>query len=115
MLLVPQLLFTLGVAWLLAAAGVFFRDLGQMIGFALTLWFFLTPICYPETSLPATAAPWLAMNPIYQLVRMFRQVLLDGVHPAPVALAKLWLVSLAAFFLGYSFFHKLRKSFADVV
>ena len=63
MLLVPQVLFTLGFAWFLAALGVYLRDLGQMIGFLLTLWFFLTPICYPEASLPPEAAGILTKNP----------------------------------------------------
>ncbi len=36
------------LSWILAATGVFVRDLGQVIGFLLTLWFFLTPICYEE-------------------------------------------------------------------
>ena len=47
-LLIPQILFTAGVSWFLAALGVFVRDLGQIMGFVLTLWFFVTPICYPE-------------------------------------------------------------------
>ena len=51
-LLVPQLLFTLGLCWFLAAMGAYMRDLGQIIGFVLTLWFFITPICYPDTNLP---------------------------------------------------------------
>ena len=51
-LLVPQILFTAGVSWFLAALGAFVRDLGQIIGFLLTIWFFITPICYPEESLP---------------------------------------------------------------
>ena len=51
LLLVPQILFTAGLCWILAAIGVFVRDLGQIIGYLLTLWFFLTPICYPESSL----------------------------------------------------------------
>ena len=55
-LLIPQILFTAGVCWFLAALGVFVRDLGQIIGFLLTLWFFLTPICYPENKLPPAAA-----------------------------------------------------------
>ena len=44
-LIVPQLLLTLGLCWFLAALGVFVRDLAAVIGFILTLWFFLTPIC----------------------------------------------------------------------
>ena len=55
-LLVPQMLFTAGVSWFLAALGVFVRDLGQIIGFLLTIWFFITPICYPEEHLHAAAA-----------------------------------------------------------
>ena len=55
-LLIPQILFTAGVSWFLAALGVFVRDLGQIMGFVLTLWFFLTPICYPENKLPHAAA-----------------------------------------------------------
>jgi len=40
LILAPQILFTLGICWFLAALGVFVRDLGQVIGFLLTLWFF---------------------------------------------------------------------------
>lgn len=112
-LIVPQVLFTLGATWFLAAAGVFLRDLGQMIGFLLTLWFFLTPICYPESSLPPASIPILAQNPIFQLVRMFRAVLLDGAAPDLGALAKLWVLAIVTFIAGHAFFHKLRRSFAD--
>ena len=53
LLLVPQILLTAGLCWFLAALGVFVRDLAQINGFLLTLWFFLTPICYPEARCPA--------------------------------------------------------------
>jgi len=114
-LLVPQLLFTLGTCWLLAAIGVFFRDLTQMMGFVLTLWFFLTPICYPETLLPRSAAAILTKNPIYVLVKGYRAIFLEGQPPPAGATWKLWILSAVIFFLGYACFHKLRKSFADVV
>ena len=114
-LLVPQILFTAGLCWFLAALGVFVRDLGQIIGFLLTLWFFLTPICYPEGSLPPAAAPLLAKNPLYVLVRGYRSVLLEGVPPALGPLWKLWVVSTLAFVGGHAWFYKLRKSFADVI
>ncbi len=114
-LLVPQILFTAGVAWFLSALGVFLRDLGQIIGFLLTLWFFLTPICYPETSLPPEAAPILTKNPIYALVRGYRAIFLENSAPSPDSLWKLWLVGCVVFIAGYAWFHKLRKSFADVI
>lgn len=114
-LLIPQLLFTLGVSWFLAALGVYVRDLSQVIGYLLTLWFFLTPICYPEASLPATAVPILEKNPIFILVRGFRDILLEGQAPAFGPLWKLWLLSAVVCILGHAWFYKLRKSFADVI
>lgn len=115
LLIVPQLLFTAGVCWFLAALGVFVRDLGQMIGFLMTLWFFLTPICYPEKSLPAAALPILSKNPLFVLVRGYRAVFLEGHAPAMGSLWKLWVLSAIVFVVGYAWFHKLRRSFADII
>ncbi|HUQ95605.1 MAG TPA: ABC transporter permease [Bryobacteraceae bacterium] len=115
LLLIPQVLFTLGVCWFLAALGVYLRDLAQIMGFLLTLWFFLTPICYPETSLPVELLPLLAKNPLFHFVRAYRQIFLEGVIPATAMLVKLWSVSLVVFFVGHAWFTRLRKTFADVV
>ena len=115
LLLVPQVLFTLGVCWFLAALGVFLRDLVQLMGFVLTLWFFVTPICYPEASLPASALPVLGKNPMFVLVRDYRAILLEGRAPELLPLAKLWIVAAAIFFAGYAWFSRLRKTFADVI
>lgn len=114
-LLIPQLMFTLGIAWFLSALGVFLRDLSQIISFLLTLWFWLTPICYPETTIQGGFARILTKNPIYTLVRGYRATLLEGSPPEFHSLWKLWLVSGVVFVLGYAWFHKLRKSFADVI
>ncbi len=114
-LLVPQILFTAGMSWFLAALGVFVRDLGQAIGFLLTLWFFVTPICYPESQLPPSAMLILSKNPIFVLVRGYRAVFLEGQPPAFGSLWKLWLLSAVFFVLGHAWFYKLRKSFADIV
>jgi len=113
-LLVPQVLFTAGVAWFLAALGVFVRDLGQVMGFVLTLWFFLTPICYPEASLPPSAALLLSKNPIYVLVRGYRAIF-ENQAPAFGPLWKLWLLAAVVFVLGHAWFYKLRKSFPDMM
>jgi lipopolysaccharide transport system permease protein len=114
-LLVPQILLTLGLGWLLAATGAFVRDLGQVIGFLLTLWFFLTPICYPEASLPAWALPILGKNPMFALVRGYRAIFLEARAPEMAALWKLWVLGAAVFLAGHAWFHKLRRGFADIV
>lgn len=114
-LVIPQILFTIGTAWFLSALGVYVRDLGQVMGFVLTLWFFLTPICYPESSLPPGAAAILSKNPIYVLVRQYRLLFLENTAPAFAAVSKMWLAGTVTFLLGYAWFHKLRKSFPDVI
>jgi lipopolysaccharide transport system permease protein len=113
-LLVPQILLTAGICWFLAALGVFVRDLAQINGFLLTLWFFLTPICYPETSLPAPALRVLSKNPMFVLVRGYR-AMLEGRAPAFGSYWKLCVVAGAIFILGHAWFYKLRKSFADII
>ena len=114
-LLIPQILLTLGIAYFLAATGAFLRDLSQIIGFLLTLLFFLTPICYPDTAIPPWALPVLGKNPIYALVRGYRAIFVEGHAPEWAALWKLWVVGAVAFFLGFAWFRRLRKSFADVL
>ncbi len=114
-LFVPQVLFTLGLCWFLAALGVFVRDLSQVMGFLLTLWFFLTPICYPEASLPAAIAPILAKNPMSVLVREYRTVLLEGAAPSAAGLAMLYALGSVTFLGGFAWFYKLRRWFADVL
>jgi lipopolysaccharide transport system permease protein len=115
-LLIPQLLLAAGLCWFLAALGVYVRDLGQIIGFLLTLWFFLTPICYPETQeIPAAAKQILAFNPILILVRGYRSIFLEGHAPAFGSLLALWIGSAALALLGHAWFHRLRRSFADII
>lgn len=114
-LLVPQVLLTVGGCWLFAALGLLFRDLAQVMGFLLTVAFFLTPICYPEESLPAAVKPVLALNPFLHLVRAFRDVLLEGRAPELTPFVWLCAVSALVFLGGYTVFHKLRRSFADLL
>jgi lipopolysaccharide transport system permease protein len=115
LLLIPQILFTAGLAWVLAATGVYVRDLGQVTGYLLTLWFFLTPICYPESSLPPQSLPLLRFNPLFVLVRAYRAVFLENQAPSIRGMIGLWIVGAAVAITGYAWFHRLRKSFADVI
>ncbi|MGD0132031.1 MAG: ABC transporter permease [Bryobacteraceae bacterium] len=115
-LLVPQLLFTLGLCWFLAALGVYMRDLGQIMALVLTIWFFITPICYQEsTNLSPAVLAVMRQNPLYTLVRGYRAVFLEGHAPELLPLVKLWVIALALFFLGHVWFYRLRRSFADVI
>jgi lipopolysaccharide transport system permease protein len=115
---IPQILLTSGICWFLAALGVFVRDLAQINGYLVTIWFFLTPICYPEANLqalPPFARRIMTANPIYVLVRGYRSVLLESKPPDWTALAWLTAASILVFLLGHAWFYKLRKSFADLI
>jgi lipopolysaccharide transport system permease protein len=114
-LLVPQLLLTLGLAWLFASLGVFIRDTGQALGLALTAWMYLTPIVYPEHAVPERYRPVLELNPFTALVRSYRRCLLEGSAPDWPGLAYATLFALPVFLLGYWWFARTRKNFADVI
>jgi lipopolysaccharide transport system permease protein len=85
-LLIPQVLLTAGLCWALAATGVFLRALGQVIGFLLTLWFFLTPICYAEDLLP----PILRFNPVLVLVHGYRAILIENRKIVALLQSRTW-------------------------
>ena len=114
-LLVPQLLFTLGGAWLVASLGVFVRDTAQVLGLLLMAWMYLTPIIYPEHVVPERFRPALELNPFTPLVRSYRRALLEGLQPDWAGLAYTTALAAAFFLLGYWWFARTRKNFADVI
>jgi lipopolysaccharide transport system permease protein len=114
-LLVPQLLLTLGGAWLVASLGVFVRDTSQALGLVLMAWMYLSPIIYPEHVVPARFRPVLELNPFTPLVRSYRRALLEGAPPDWEGLAYTTALALALFLLGYWWFARTRKNFADVI
>jgi lipopolysaccharide transport system permease protein len=114
-LLVPQLLFTLGGAWLVASLGVFVRDTAQVLGLLLMAWMYLTPIIYPEQVVPLRFRPALELNPFTSLVRSYRRALLEGAPPDWTGLAYTTALAVAFFLLGYWWFARTRKNFADVI
>ena len=115
LLLIPQMLFTVAVCWFMSALGAFLRDLAQVNGFLLTLWFFVTPICYPESQLPVGARWLLTRNPIFILVKAYRAIFLQTRAPEWRSLFALTVFSLVFAVAAHTWFHKLKKSFADIL
>ncbi len=111
----PLVLGILGVTWAVAAAGVYFRDLGQVVGLVVTLLIFLIPIFYPSSAVPEAFRPLVTYNPLAVLVEEARSVLLWGRWPDWGQLAWVGLLGWAATWGGYLFFMKLRRGFSDVL
>ena len=113
--LLPLVLLSLGLSWILASLGVFLRDVGQPIGLAMTMLLFASPVFYPLSALPAAWRPWLMINPLTLIIEQTRAVLIEGRAPDFVALAGYCALALLAAWAGYAWFQKTRKGFANVV
>ncbi len=115
LVLLPLVLFTLGVSWMLASLGVYLRDVGQIVGVFTTALLFLSPIFYPVTALPAEYQALLHLNPLTPVIEQTRQVLVWGKLPD----FGFWTAAMAAgaavAWLGFAWFQKTRKGFADVL
>jgi len=114
-LLIPQLIATLGAAWLLASLGVFVRDIVQGVTFVLMAWMYLTPIIYPESLVPDRYRALVNLNPFTPLVRNYRRIILEGNLPDWRGLAYFTGFAIASFVFGYWWFARTRKNFADVI
>jgi lipopolysaccharide transport system permease protein len=114
-LLMVQFIATVGGAWLLASLGVFIRDMAQGISLFLMAWMYLTPIIYPETIVPDTYRSIINLNPFTSLMRSYRNIFLEGTAPDWRGLGYFAIFAVLSFILGYWWFARTRKNFADVV
>lgn len=115
LVLLPMVLFTLGLSWFLASLGVYLRDIGQVVGVITQALMFLSPIFYPVTSIPENFRPLFYINPISYVVEDMRRVMVWGQMPDWNWLLIGTLTGFAVAVLGYAWFQKTRKGFADVL
>jgi lipopolysaccharide transport system permease protein len=111
----PLLLFTMGLSWGLAALGVYLRDISQVIGVITTALLFLSPIFYSASSLPEKYQMLLQLNPLTPVVEQTRGVLFFGKLPDLNMLLIYYICSVCVAWLGFAWFQKTRKGFADVL
>jgi ABC-type polysaccharide/polyol phosphate export permease len=111
-----QLALTLGLALLVAALTVHFRDLRDLLSNVLRLWFFATPIIYPLSEAPATVRPFLNLNPFTHLAVAYQEVLfMRGPYAGWPRLLAVGAASLAVLWIGYFTFDRLRDTLAEEV
>lgn len=114
-ILLPLLLLTLGLGWFLAALGVFFRDIVQVVPVLGQIMLWTSAVFFAPAALPPFAWSILKWNPLLHTVDLARHAVL---WHQPLNLAHLgytWLVGLAVFVFGAWFFRATQRSFAEVL
>lgn len=115
LVLLPLTLSMLGLSLILASLGVYLRDLSQAIAMATTVSLFLAPIFYPIEALPEAYQALLVWNPITLPVIQLRDLLLWDKPLQWDKWAASLLMSASVCQIGFWWFQKSRRGFADVL
>lgn len=116
--MVPLFLLTQGLAWFVGSLGVYFRDMKQLVPIVLQVLFFLTPIFWRLDAIAERhpeIIPYLRVNPLTTIVEEARRLIFAGALPDWSLYGLVMAESLVLFVLGYAWFAKTKKGFADVI
>lgn len=115
LMVLPLLLFALGLSWFLAALGVYIRDIQQLVVPLVQLLMFMSPVFYPVSALPETVRHWFQLNPLALIIEQTRGIILFDQLPAWGAYLSCLSMGLLVAFLGAYWFARTRRGFADVL
>ncbi len=111
----PLLLWALGIGWLLASLGVFLRDIAQLTTILTTIMLFLAPVFFPISSMPVGFRPLIQLNPLTFIIEQMRIVLMEGRQPDWTGYAIYFSISVVVAWIGFWWFQRTRRGFADVL
>ena len=112
-LMAVQFALTLGLAYLVAGANVVFADTEHLLGVLLMLFFFLTPIFYDASAVPERFQPFYLLNPLAQLLALYRTALVTGSSLRWASVLALAVLSAILLPVGYKFFVRVSYRFVD--
>lgn len=115
LILLPLILFLVGLSWLLGAMGVYLRDLQYVCSFLATALIFLSPVFYPMSAVPDGFAMAMRINPLTFYIDAMRDLIVLGQLPELSACVTAAALSVAMFIFGFWFFRRVRHGFADVL
>ena len=114
-ILIIHLLFTVGLALFLSCANVYLRDVSHLLGVALMLWFYITPIFYPLSMVPRSLYNIYMLNPMVSIITMYRNVLFDGRPPLFSSMSISFIITIIVLAVGYITFRKHQPGFAKEI
>ena len=115
LVLLPLVMLVIGLTWFLAALGVYVRDVSQIVGLLTTVLMFMSPIFYPITALPEAYRNYLLFNPLTPAIEQARNVMYWGSGLNWTMLSLYYIATAIIAWLGFAWFQKTRKGFADVL
>ena len=110
-----QTILSIGLGFIFSAIAVYVRDVIQIVPLFLQVWFYLTPIVYPENMVPEKYKFFLEINPFNSFVRIYKLILLKKIFPPYTMWFFPSIFSLFMFIAGFHIFNKLKDGFADVL
>ncbi|MFH2068539.1 MAG: ABC transporter permease [Candidatus Omnitrophota bacterium] len=115
LIIVLQLIFTIGVGLLFATIYVFVRDLGHLLELILMAWMYMTPIFYNVDMVPERFRQIYLLNPMAALLSFYRDIILYNHCPGLKLLAVTFLTSLFTLIIGWLIFNHYSKRFAEEI
>lgn len=111
--LLLQFMLQTGLTWILSSISVYLPDIRQVISLITLSLMFITPIMYPETLVPDRFRLIVMLNPLAQLIGMYRRVLMEGKSPTFEQLLMVSISSLFFWMVGFVWFNRTKYAFPD--
>jgi len=115
LVIIPQLIFVLGLAYLMAVLGTYLPDIGEVMRPFVRGTFFITPILWPRDRVPDYLHFLVDLNPLAYLVDAYRDMILHGQLPGAMATLYFSLFAVALFIVSFTLFVRVKKNFADLL
>lgn len=111
----PLVIFSMGISYLLASLGTYIRDINQLTGLIVTALMFLSPIFYPVSAIPEAFRPIMELNPLTPAVEEMRNVLYWGKEINWLLCLNSSIYSFIFLVFSFLFYSKTKKGFSDVL
>ena len=112
-LTVMMVMFSLGLGLMLSVLNVYFRDVQHFMNILFMVWFYMTPILYSITVVPAKFHLLLKLNPLTDAVLSYQRMLYDGTHPGWFEMAYFGICSVVTLAFGLFVFNRLEPALAE--
>lgn len=114
-LMLAQIIITVGTLFFFATFNVFFRDFQQLVMYFLTVLFYLIPIFYRIDTVPAQYQPYVLANPFAALIMGYQDVLFFNTFPPAKDIALVFGFGAVLLVAGYMYFGRFKEAFGEYV